>query len=140
MPRGRRHRRRTGNSTAVGARYDRLVRTPLITLSCDCGAQGLVALGERWTCPTCSRTYDTAQIPKADLDDLLGAVKRYRLLALGPPVVAAAVLVPLAIFSGVQWAFLLFVTPRPRGRLPHLRRRAERAVRESAPRWNLRPE
>lgn len=145
MPRGRRFRRRAGNSAALGARYDRLVRTPLITLSCDCGAQGaqgLVALGERWTCPTCGRTYDTSQIPKSDLDELLGAVKRYRLLALGPPVVAAAVLVPLAIYSGLQYAFLLFILMAAWGLmvLPHLRRRAERAVRESVPRWNLRPE
>jgi hypothetical protein len=118
------------------------MRTPLITLSCDCGAQGLVALGERWTCPTCDRTYDTAQIPKADMDEMLGAVKRYRLLAVGPPVLAAAVLVPLAIFSGLQYAFLLFILTAAWGLmvLPHLRRRAERAVRDSAPRWNLRPE
>ena len=39
---------------------------PRITLRCDCGAEALVAFGDRWTCESCGRTYDTAGIPEAD--------------------------------------------------------------------------
>ena len=41
---------------------------PRITLRCDCGAEELVAYGERWTCGSCGRTYDTAGIPEADFE------------------------------------------------------------------------
>ena len=67
------------------ARYDRLVRAPLITIGCDCGASTEVAYGDRWTCPECGRTWDTSQIPAADYDVLLKGVRQYRLLVLGPP-------------------------------------------------------
>ncbi len=36
-------------------------------------------------------------------------MRRYRLLVLGPPLVLAAILIPLAAIKGLQFAFLLFV-------------------------------
>lgn len=101
-----------------------------------------MVFGGRWTCDTCGRTWDTAQIPPADVDGVLRDVKRYRLLALGPPIVLAAVLVPLAVFSGIQFAFLLFVLLLADALLvmPPLRRRATERVRTAAPRWDLKPD
>lgn len=118
------------------------MREPPITLTCDCGEQGHAAYGERWTCPACGRTYDTSRIPREEYLGLLRNVRRYRLLALGPPFLLAAVLVPLTIVVGLQFAFLLFVLVLAWGllALPQLRRRAERSLRESTPRWKLRPE
>jgi len=123
-------------------RYDRLVRSPLITITCDCGASAEAAYGQRWTCPACGRTWDTSQIPAADYDALLRGVRRYRLLVLGPPLVLAAILIPLAAIVGIQYAFLLFVLVMGYAlvAVPQLRRRSSRRLRESTKSWKLRPE
>lgn len=122
--------------------YDRSVRELPITLQCDCGKLAAVAYGERWTCPECGRTWDTSQIPRAEYDRLLRSVRRYRLLALGPPLALAAVLVPLAIFAGLQWGLLLFVLVMAYGLLvvPRLRGRATQSVLGNTRRWELHPE
>ena len=57
----------------------------------------------------CGRVWDTGQIPAADYDALLQVVRRYRLVVLGPPLLLAAVMIPLAVIIGIQYAFLLFV-------------------------------
>jgi hypothetical protein len=101
-----------------------------------------VAYGNRWTCPECGRTWDTSQIPADDYDALLRGVRQYRLLVLGPPLLLAAILVPLAAMVGIQYAFLLFVLVLAYGLLavPQLRRHASRRMRESTKSWKLRPE
>ncbi|HEX4747048.1 MAG TPA: hypothetical protein VFU99_09215 [Gaiellaceae bacterium] len=113
-----------------------------ITLQCDCGKLAGVTYGERWTCPDCGKTWDTSQIPREEYDRLLGSVRRYRLLALGPPVALAAVLVPLAIFEGVQYGFLLFVLAMAYGLLvvPRLRAKATQRVMKNTRQWELHPE
>ncbi len=118
------------------------MREPPITVTCDCGAAALVTYGDRWTCPDCGKTWDTSQIPRAEYDRLLKSVRRYRLLTIGPPLALAAVLVPLAIFVGIQFAFLLFVLVMAYALLvlPRVRSRATEAVRQSALTWRLRPE
>jgi hypothetical protein len=118
------------------------VRSPLITITCDCGASTEAAYGDRWTCPTCGRTWDTRQIPAADYDALLRGVRRYRLLVLGPPLLLAAIMNPLAATVGIQYAFLLFVFVMAYALLavPQLRRRASRQMRDSKKSWKLRPE
>lgn len=118
------------------------MRLPPISLRCDCGADASVPYGERWTCPECGKTYDTTSIPRADVDELAAGVRRYRLLTLGPPLAAALVLVPLAVFVDVSWGFMLFFLTLAYGLfvLPRIRRRARRHVRESTSRWTLEPE
>ena len=118
------------------------MRSPLITITCDCGASVDVPYGERWTCTACSRTWDTGKIPAADYDVLVQGVRRYRALVLGPPLLLAAILIPLAALVGVQYAFLLFVLVMGYGLLvvPQLRRRAASHMRDSTKRWKLRPE
>jgi hypothetical protein len=118
------------------------VRSPLITITCDCGASTEVPYGVRWRCDTCDRTWDTAQIPPADYEALLQGVRRYRLLVLGPPVLLAAILIPLAAVVGVQYAFLLFVLVLGYALLvvPQLRRRTSARMRASTKSWKLRPE
>jgi len=49
-------------------------------LRCDCGADALVAYGERWTCESCGRTYDTTEIPDADFRAIQDLRRRYRLI------------------------------------------------------------
>ena len=118
------------------------MRSPLIMITCDCGASVEVPYGERWTCTACGRTWDTGQIPAADYEALLQGVRRYRLLVLGPPLLLAAILIPLAAIVGIQYAFLLFVLVMGYALLavPQLRRRASRRMRDSTKSWKLRPE
>ena len=114
---------------------------PPITIRCECGAQRDVAYGERWTCETCGRSWNTQQIPAEEYDDLLRRVRRHKLEAFGAAAVSAAVLVPLIVFvSGRFFAFVpvamalwLFVF------LPAWRRRYTATAR-GAPRWELHPE
>lgn len=98
--------------------------------------------GERWTCPDCGKTWDTAQIPRADYDRLVRSVRRYRLLVLGPPILLAAVLIPLSVTVGVQYALLLFLLLLAWGLLvmPQLRSRATATVLRHTSTWKLRAE
>jgi len=122
--------------------YDRPVKKLPITLQCDCGKLAGLAYGERWTCPECGKTWDTSRIPREEYDRLLRSVKRYRMLTVGPPAALAAVLVPLAIFDGLQWAFLLFLLVMAYGLLvvPHIRRKATKNVLANTRQWKLHPE
>ena len=118
------------------------VREPPITLTCDCGVIAQVRYRERWTCPTCGKTWNTGQIPREDFEQLLQSVRRYRLLAIGPPLALAAVLVPAAVFVGIQFAFLLFALVLAYGLfvVPKVRERAARDVRASTRAWQLSPD
>lgn len=101
-----------------------------------------VTYRERWTCPECGKHWDTSQIPREDYDRLVQSVRRYRLLVLGPPVALAAVLIPLAVAVGVQYALLLFLLLLAWGLLvmPKLRSRATAHVMRNAATWKLSPE
>jgi hypothetical protein len=118
------------------------VRKPPITIKCDCGASGSVPYGERWRCESCGRTWNTTQIPAEEYATLLRSVRRYKVLTVGPPLVAAAVLVPLALLVGLQFAVLLFIVTVGWRVLavPEIRRRATRRVVEDNPKWALRPD
>lgn len=114
---------------------------PPITIKCDCGAVGSAAYGERWHCEGCDRTWDTTQIPAAEYAALLGSVRRFKVLMVAPPLIAAAVLVPLTVYVGLQFALLLFLVMLlwRLFAVPELRRRATRRVVENNPKWHLRP-
>jgi hypothetical protein len=107
------------------------MREPPITVTCDCGTVASLAYGERWTCPTCGKTWNTAQIPRQEYDALLRHVRRYRLMVLVPPIVLAAILIPLGVLVDIRFALLV---------IPPLRRRASTHVLTQTPNWELRPE
>ena len=122
--------------------YDHCVRKPPITITCDCGALGYIPYGERWQCEQCGKAWNTSQIPQAEYDSLLAGVRRYRLLVVGPPLVLAAVMIPLAVLVGIQYAFLLFVLVMAHGLLvvPQIRRRTTAASSARSTSWKLSPE
>src|SRR2546423_1137168 len=68
---------------------------PRITLRCDCDkSEAYVAYGERWTCESCGRTYDTKGIPAEDFEAIETLRRRYRIAGYaGVSLVAAFVLV-----------------------------------------------
>ena len=80
--------------------------------------------------------------PEEDYARLVGSIRRYRVIALGPPLVFAAVLVPLSILHGLQYGLLLFVLVFAYAIfvLPKVRERATEDARRSARSWELHPE
>ena len=70
------------------------------------------------------------------------SVRRYRLLTVGPPLALAAVLLPLAVIAGIQFALLLLVLVLAHALLvlPKVRERATENVRQNTTQWELRPE
>jgi hypothetical protein len=119
------------------------MRAPRITLRCDCGADALVAYGERWTCESCGRTYDTTEIPDADFRAIQDLRRRYRLIGgLGVALVGAFVLFlaltaqEFQLFIGLPTVLLVwFMYVRP-----FMRTRYRRRVLELTRSWTLRAE
>jgi hypothetical protein len=117
------------------------VAKPPITISCECGEKRDVAYGERWQCENCGRSWNTAQIPAEEYEQLLRSVRRHKLEALGAAGLSAAVLAPLIIFVSASFISLvpLAMVGWLVGFLPRWRRRYRRTARK-APRWQLHPE
>lgn len=117
------------------------MRGPPITIRCDCGAQRPVPYGERWTCPVCGKTWNTAQIPAEEYREVIRAARRYRLVVWAITAAIVAVLVPLAVLVAFQFFIFVilalgvlyfFVLPKWRGRV--LNKMSGR------PSWTLHPE
>lgn len=116
---------------------------PRITLRCDCGAETLVAYGERWTCESCGRTYDTAGIPEADFQAIQDLRRRYRIVGYAGVTLVAAFVLLLALtaqefqlFVGLPAILLVwFIYVRP-----FMRSRYRRRVGELQRKWTLRAE
>ena len=117
------------------------VAKPPITISCECGETRDVAYGERWQCEKCGRSWNTAQIPAEEYEQLLRSVRRHKLEILVLGVLVAAVVIPLIALVSARFiavvpllmALWLFVV------LPRWRWRYRRTAR-NAPRWQLHPE
>ena len=116
---------------------------PRITLRCDCGTEALVAYGERWTCESCGRTYDTTGIPEADWRAIEDMRRRYRIVGYAGMVLIAAFVLLLALtaqefqlFIGLPAILLVwFIYIRP-----FMRSRYRRRVGELQRSWTLRAE
>lgn len=117
---------------------------PRITLRCDCGQEeALVAYGERWTCESCGRTYDTHSIPAADFEAIQALRRRYRIVGYtGVALIAALVLLlaltaqPFQLFIGLPFILLLWFSYVR----PVMRSRYHRRVGELQRTWTLKPE
>lgn len=114
---------------------------PPITVRCECGTGARVKYGERWTCPSCGKVYDTAQIPEAEYRERTRIVSRYRLITLGPLAALAAIMVPLVVFVDPALIFLMGMMAFAYILLflPLVRRHAHRGVTQGTA-WDLRAE
>jgi hypothetical protein len=114
---------------------------PPITITCECGETKRVAYGQRWTCETCGRSWNTQQIPPEEYAGLLRRMRRHKLEVLAVAAIAAAVLVPLIVLVSGRFIAVvpLVMAAWLFGFLPYWRRRARRTARD-APRWELHPE
>ena len=106
--------------------YDRGVKGPLVTVTCDCGNVRLLPYDTRWECERCGRRWNTGQIPEAEYEQLARRVRRYKIQAIVFGTLLVAVFAPLMILVDVRlgitglivffaWAFL--VRPRQRRKL-----------------------
>jgi hypothetical protein len=117
---------------------------PRITLRCDCGkSEALVAYGERWTCESCGRTYDTSGIPSEDFEAIQALRRRYRIVGYsGVALVGALVLLlaltaqQLQLFIGLPLILLVWFTYVR----PFMRSRYRRRVGELQRTWTLKAE
>jgi hypothetical protein len=119
------------------------MKAPAITLRCDCGADGRAKYGERWTCESCGRVYDTTEIPEGEYRAVASLDLRYRLFGYGVlALMAVFVLVAavrgdviqiMATLGVVLLGWFLFLKP-----LVH--RRHKRAVGLLTRRWQLHAE
>jgi hypothetical protein len=117
--------------------------SPSITLRCDCGAEGRAGYGDRWTCPSCGRVYDTTRIPATDYEAIRALDRRYRRWNQAVVVVLALLVLAVAhtgqfipILAGlgvVMVGWFLYIKP-----FVHRRHRA--AVSKLTRSWELRPE
>jgi hypothetical protein len=119
-----------------------ILRGPPITISCNCGEKRDLRYGEAWTCESCGRRWNTAQIPPEQYGAIRQTQLRYRVL----PVVYGLLVAAIALFFLLTGnTFSLFVL-LPVGTMvwfifiqPVHRRRYRRAIAD-LPRWKLNPE
>ena len=118
-----------------------MMRGAQITVRCDCGEIGYVPHGERWTCRTCRRRWNTGQIPAEEYWGIMRDMRRLRLSVISTALVLVVPIAALAPFAGIRILLLLpvvmsfwFMFYMPRWR---------RQVRERARNlrsWKLYPE
>jgi Flp pilus assembly protein TadB len=117
------------------------MRSPPITVACDCGEMKHVAYGETWECEGCGRRWNTAQIPADEYEGLLRDLRRMRIVPVAVALGTALVFGLLAIFVAESLFLLLPVVLAMwfLWYMPWWRRRIRRRAR-SSPKWKLRPE
>ena len=93
------------------------MRGARITVACDCGDVGYVAYGERWVCPKCGRTWNTAQIPADEYWGIMRDMRRMRITVIG---VALAIVVPIAALVPFLGIPILLAAPAGDGLLVHV--------------------
>ncbi len=117
-------------------------RGPPITLTCDCGERRYLRYGERWTCETCGKTWNTARIPIEQYAAIRSTQLRFRRVPIAISVFAlvcviACIVVGKALGGLIVVAILattwsMFFRP--------LHRRKYRAALADLPTWKIKPE
>jgi len=117
------------------------MRGAQITVRCDCGEITYLAYGERWACPKCRRSWNTAQIPEDEYWGIMRDMRNLRLTTMGIALCMVLPVVALAPFLGPR---ILLLLPLVMGfwylfYMPRWRRRVREQTR-SLRKWKLRPE
>ena len=117
------------------------MRGPPIRITCDCGEAVSLRYGERWTCPSCGRRWNTAQIPAEEYGGLNRELRRYKLLAVAAALAVLLAYVPLVFLvdAGIILTAPLLLAGLAIFAGPFWKRRVRRAIAER-PRWRLHPE
>ena len=117
------------------------MRGPPITVRCDCGEVASLRYGARWECPSCGRSWNTAQIPADEYRGLVRALRRYKLLALAGAAAILVAYVPLVFLvdEGIIFTAPILLALLAISLGPFWKRRVRRVVAER-PRWELHPD
>jgi len=111
-------------------------------VACDCGERRYLRYGERWTCETCGKTWNTARIPIEQYAAIRATQLRYRRVPLAITFLALVCVVAFIIvgkaFGGLIVVALLATTWNIFFRSAHKRRYHE-ALAE-LPTWKIKPE
>jgi hypothetical protein len=117
-------------------------RGPRITLTCECGELRYLSYGERWTCETCGKTWNTARIPLEQYAELRRTQLRFRRVPIAISVLALICIVAFIIvgkaFGGLIVVALGATTWSMFFR-PLYRRRYREALAD-LPSWQIKPE
>jgi hypothetical protein len=73
-----------------------VLRGPPIAITCACGRRQPVRYGDAWTCPDCSRVWDTSDVPREDYEEIRRITLRFRVL----PVVLGLLVATVARTAG----------------------------------------
>jgi hypothetical protein len=136
-------RGKRGSRERVGhERPGAVLRGPPIAVTCECGEKRDLDYGESWTCDSCGRRWDTAQIPPEQYEAIRNTQLRFRVL----PVVYGLIVAGAAIFFTLTGNIFSVFILLPLALMlwfywlqPYHRRRYRRAIAE-LPRWELRPD
>jgi hypothetical protein len=131
----RRPRLRMGSETPGS-----VTKGPPITVTCECGERHELFYGERWTCPSCGRSYDSRNIPEDEYAAIRSLQRRFRALPIAIGIAVAVLAIVFTLTDNIVGVFFLlpvaiigwFVFIRP----SHQRRYREAIA--DLPRWNLR--
>jgi hypothetical protein len=118
------------------------VRGPKITVSCRCGEKRYLTYGERWTCESCGRRWNTHQIPADQYAAIRATQLRYRRIPLAISVVALACIVA-GVLVGKAFGGLIVVAIAATTWSMFFRPIHSRKYREALaelPTWTLTPE
>jgi hypothetical protein len=117
-------------------------RGPPITLTCECGQTRHLRYGERWTCESCDRTWDTARIPLDQYAAIRRTQLRFRRVPIAISVLALAAVIAcivvgkalggLLVVAILATTWSMFFRP--------LHRRRYRAALAELPTWKIEPE
>jgi hypothetical protein len=146
---GRRARKRPASDAAPQTRRrvrfgderpGSVTKGPPITVTCECGERTELFYGERWTCPSCGRSYDSRNIPAQEYAQIRSLQRRYRALPVALGLVVAALAILFTLTGNIVGVFFLmpvaliswFVFIRP------THRKRYRAAIADLPRWDLR--
>ena len=96
---------------------------------------------ERWACPKCRRSWNTAQIPEDEYWGIMRDMRNLRLMTIG---IAACLVLPVVALAPFLGPRILLLVPLVMGfwylfYMPRWRRRVREQTR-SLRRWKLRPE
>src|SRR5919108_6303267 len=99
----RRRRRVRFGSETPGA----VTKGPPITVTCECGERHELFYGERWTCPSCGRSYDSRNIPEDEYAAIRSLQRRFRALPIAIGVTVAVLAIVFTLTGNVTGVFFL---------------------------------
>jgi hypothetical protein len=119
-----------------------VLKGPPISVDCECGEHVELRYGDRWTCPSCERVYDTNNIPRDQYEAIRKLQFRFRLVPIMLGVVSLSMAIFFTLSGNIFAVFILlpsvivvwFMLVRPQHR-----RRFQQAM-SGLPSWDLRAE